>query len=111
MGIAFDSGANRRLRTWPGLARADRRPLACSHLSESDRGTPGSGNVYWDEVFSGLGAIGYWGDLVMESFVALNPDIARATCMWRPVVENPAYLVREGLAFLRSKARSHGLPG
>lgn len=81
------------------------------HLSESDRGTPGSGNVHWDEVFSGLGAIGYSGDLVMESFVALNPDIARATCIWRPVVENPAHLVREGLAFLRSKARSHGLPG
>lgn len=81
------------------------------HLSESDRGTPGSGNVHWDEVFGGLAAIGYSGDMVMESFVAPNPDIARATCMWRPVVQDPAQLVREGLAFLREKARFHGLLG
>ncbi len=79
------------------------------HLSESDRGTPGAGNVQWDKVFSGLAAIGYQGDLVMESFVALNPDIARATCIWRDVAGDPAILVREGLRFLRGKAIEHGL--
>lgn len=79
------------------------------HLSESDRGTPGSGNVRWDEVFAALASIGYSGDLVMESFVAHNPDIARATCMWRQVVEDPAILVRDGLAFLRGKAQAYGL--
>lgn len=79
------------------------------HLSESDRGTPGSGNVRWDEVFAALASIGYSGDLVMESFVAHNPDIARATCMWRPVVEDQAMLVRDGLAFLRGKAQAYGL--
>ncbi|GEM87503.1 sugar phosphate isomerase/epimerase family protein [Meiothermus granaticius] len=83
--------------------------LGYIHLSESDRGTPGSGNVHWDEVFSGLQAIGFQGDLVMESFVALNPDIARATCMWRDVVGDPKTLVHDGLAFLRGKAREYGL--
>jgi D-psicose/D-tagatose/L-ribulose 3-epimerase len=86
------------------------RHLRYIHLSESDRGTPGEGNVHWDDVFSGLAAIGYDGDLVMESFVALNPDIARATCMWRSVVDDPARLVRDGLAFLRAAAERHGLP-
>ncbi|MER3479984.1 MAG: sugar phosphate isomerase/epimerase [Meiothermus sp.] len=85
--------------------------LGYIHLSESDRGTPGSGNVHWDAVFAGLREIGFAGDLVMESFVAVNPDIARATCTWRDVVGDPEALVREGLAFLRSKAREHGLLG
>lgn len=83
--------------------------LGYIHLSESDRGTPGLGNVHWDEVFSGLNTIGFDGDLVMESFVALNPDIARATCMWRDVVGDPEALVRDGLTFLRGKAREYGL--
>lgn len=83
--------------------------LGYIHLSESDRGTPGSGNVHWDEVFSGLKTIGFDGDLVMESFVALNPDIARATCMWRDVVGDPEALVRDGLAFLRGKSKEYGL--
>jgi len=79
------------------------------HLSESDRGIPGSGNVRWDEVFSGLASIGYRGPLVMESFVAVSPEIARATCIWRPVAESPEQLISEGLTFLRGKARASGL--
>jgi D-psicose/D-tagatose/L-ribulose 3-epimerase len=91
----------------PILAAGSR--LKYIHLSESDRGTPGTGNVRWDEVFSGLAEIGYGGDLVMESFVALNPHIARATCIWRPVVEDPERLVRDGLAFLKGHAVRTGL--
>jgi D-psicose/D-tagatose/L-ribulose 3-epimerase len=83
--------------------------LGYIHLSESDRGTPGTGNVHWDAVFAGLREINFAGDLVMESFVAPNPDIARATCMWRDVVGDPEALVREGLAFLRGKAKEYGL--
>lgn len=81
------------------------------HLSESDRGTPGTGNVRWDDIFRGLKDISYEGELVMESFVALNPDIARATCIWRQVAPDSDTLVREGLAFLRAKAEQHGVIG
>lgn len=90
------------------IERAGAR-LRYIHLSESDRGTPGRGNVDWNGVFEGLAAIGYEGALVMESFVALNPDIARATCMWRDVIEDPERLVDDGLTFLRTMARRHGL--
>jgi D-psicose/D-tagatose/L-ribulose 3-epimerase len=79
------------------------------HLSESDRGTPGTGNVHWEEVFRGLKAIGYDGYLVMESFAAVNEDIIGATALWRDVVGDPHALVRDGLAFLRDKATEHGL--
>ena len=91
----------------PILHSAER--LEYIHLSESDRGTPGTGNVHWDDVFSALADIGYDHDLVMESFVAVNPDIARATCMWRQVAPSSTELVREGLQFLRTKAHDHGL--
>jgi D-psicose/D-tagatose/L-ribulose 3-epimerase len=76
------------------------------HLSESDRGTPGTGNVHWDEVFRGLKAIDYDGYLVMESFAAINEDLAGATALWREVGD-PETLIRDGLGFLRGKAAEH----
>jgi D-psicose/D-tagatose/L-ribulose 3-epimerase len=79
------------------------------HLSESDRGTPGTGNVRWDEVFRGLEAVEYDGRLVMESFAAVNEDIIGATALWRDVVGDPQALIRDGLAFLRDKAAEHHL--
>src|SRR3712207_4270664 len=79
------------------------------HLSESDRGTPGTGNVHWNEVFRGLKALDYDGHLVMESFAAINEDIMGATALWRDVVGDPEALVRDGLAFLRKKAAEHDL--
>ncbi len=77
------------------------------HLSESDRGTPGTGNVHWDEVFRGLKAIDYDGYLVMESFAAINEDLAGATALWRDVVGDPEALIRDGLGFLRGKATEY----
>jgi D-psicose/D-tagatose/L-ribulose 3-epimerase len=79
------------------------------HLSESDRGTPGLGNVHWDDVFGGLRAIGYDGRLVMEAFAAVNEDIIGATAIWRDIVGDPDVLVTDGLAFLRGKAVEYGL--
>jgi D-psicose/D-tagatose/L-ribulose 3-epimerase len=79
------------------------------HLSESDRGTPGTGNVHWDDVFQGLEDASYDGALVMESFAAVNEAIIGATALWRDVVGDPDALVTDGLAFLRAKASEHGL--
>lgn len=83
--------------------------LGYIHLSESDRGVPGTGNVRWDNVFEGLRNIGYSGPMAMESFVAPNPEMQRATCIWREVAPNPDALVREGLAFLMARSRDHGM--
>ena len=38
------------------------------HISENDRGTPGSGQVRWTETFQALKAIGYDDWLVIEAF-------------------------------------------
>ena len=83
--------------------------LGCIHLSESDRGVPGQGNVHWDDCFAGLAAIDYRGPLVLESFAAINPDLAGATCMWRTPSYTSDQLVREGVAFLREQAAIAGL--
>lgn len=90
------------------IERAGSR-LGYIHLSESDRGTPGTGNVHWGEVFAALAAIGYRGPLVMESFVAVSPEIARATCIWRPVTKSAERLVSEGVTFLQEQAKRVGL--
>ena len=83
--------------------------LGCIHCSESDRGVPGQGNVHWDEVFQGLKAIEYQGPLVLESFAAINPDLAGATCMWRTPAYSSDQLAREGMAFLRERAAAVGM--
>ncbi|AWB48152.1 D-tagatose 3-epimerase [Gemmobacter aquarius] len=79
------------------------------HLSESDRGTPGSGNVRWDEIFGALKAVGFTGGLAMESFIDMSPEVAFGLAVWRPVAESRDVVMGEGLPFLRNKARQYGL--
>ncbi|MGI8403609.1 MAG: sugar phosphate isomerase/epimerase family protein [Thermomicrobiales bacterium] len=83
--------------------------LGYIHMSESHRGLVGSGTVNWDEVFAGLAAAHYTGPLVLESFAAVNPDLAAATCLWRPPNQPPGVLAEEGLKFLRAGAQRAGL--
>lgn len=83
--------------------------LGYMHMSESHRGLVGSGTVNWDHVFQGLKAIHYQGPLVLESFAAINADLVRATCLWRPPNQPSAVLAAEGLRFLRAGAEKVGL--
>jgi len=79
------------------------------HLSESDRGTPGSGNVRWDEIFGALKAVNFKGGMAMESFIDMPPEFAWGLAVWRPVAESRDVVMGEGLPFLRNKARQYGL--
>ena len=91
-----------------GFADAGKH-LGYVHLSESNRGIPGRGSIDWAAVFRGLKAVGYDGDLVLESFLMMHPDIARALAVWRPVAESPEAVVDEGLPFIRQHMREQGL--
>jgi D-psicose/D-tagatose/L-ribulose 3-epimerase len=91
----------------PVLRLAER--LRYVHLSESDRGTPGTGNVRWDELFGALAEIRFDGRLVLESFVHPDPDMTRLAALWRDVSHDPEEPLREGLPFLRKKAEEYGL--
>jgi len=86
-----------------------REHLRYIHLSESDRGTPGSGTCDWDEVFGALAAIGFKGGLAMESFINMPPEVAYGLSVWRPVAENFEEVMDNGLPFLRNKARQYRL--
>jgi D-psicose/D-tagatose/L-ribulose 3-epimerase len=86
-----------------------REHLKYIHLSESDRGTPGYGNVPWDEIYTALAAIGFKGGLAMESFINMPAEVAYGLAVWRPVARDEAEVMGNGLPFLRNKARQYGL--
>jgi D-psicose/D-tagatose/L-ribulose 3-epimerase len=86
------------------LAAAVRRvgpDLVYVDASESDRGTPGSGQVDWDGLAGGLSEIGYAGDCVIESFTPECRTIAAAAAIWRPLAPSQDALAEGGLRFLR----------
>ena len=53
------------------------------HISENDRGTPGSGQVAWAETFAGLKARKYDAWLTIEAFTRADADFAGAVHIWR----------------------------
>lgn len=81
------------------------------HLSESHRGVPGTGSVDWAGAFVALQEIGFQGDLVIESFVTLPPEIAAALSVWRPVAKDRYEVLDRGVPFLTELARKCGLCG
>jgi D-psicose/D-tagatose/L-ribulose 3-epimerase len=73
------------------------------HISENDRGTPGSGHVAWDETFRALRKVGYDGWLVIEAFGRALPDLAAATKVWRDLFPNAEEVYTQGLRFMKEK--------
>jgi len=82
------------------IRRAEGR-LKHVQVAENDRGTPGTGQLAWDEVANALHEIGYDGRVVIETFSDRVEAIARAAAIWRPLAPDSDSLAREGLAFLR----------
>lgn len=78
------------------------------HVSENDRGIPGTGQVDWDSFFGGLKASGYDGYLTIEAFGRALPALAAATRVWRDLFPDAMGLCRDGLAFIRSRADQKG---
>ena len=83
--------------------------VAYVHLSESDRGVPGSGNIHWHSVMTALKGAQFSGDLVMESFVTSMPELAAALSVWRPVASGSEEVLAVGVPFLKSLARASGV--
>jgi D-psicose/D-tagatose/L-ribulose 3-epimerase len=76
------------------------------HVSENDRGIPGTGQVHWDQFFRGLEQTGYRGYLTIEAFGRALPALAAATRVWRDLFPDPMGLCRDGLAFIKSRVQS-----
>lgn len=75
------------------------------HTCENDRGIPGTGHVDWKGVMAQLKKIKYDRWLVIESFVPQVPEIAAATCIWRPLAKDADELASKGLKFLKRAAK------
>ncbi|MGK2864685.1 MAG: sugar phosphate isomerase/epimerase family protein [Chitinophagaceae bacterium] len=70
------------------------------HISENDRGTPGSGQVVWSQVFSTLKEIGYDGWLTIEAFSTIIPEFANAINVWRDYSPSKE-IYSKGLQFIK----------
>lgn len=73
------------------------------HISENDRGTPGTGHVHWDETFKALAQVQYDGWMVIEAFGRALPDLAAATKVWRDLFPSAAEVYTQGLRFMKDK--------
>ena len=88
--------------TADAIRRAGSR-IAHVHISENDRGVPGSGSVAWDATFGALGDIHYDGWLTVEAFGNFLPNLAAATKIWRPLFDSEEQLAADALKFLTEK--------
>jgi D-psicose/D-tagatose/L-ribulose 3-epimerase len=73
------------------------------HVSENDRGTPGTGQVNWESFFGGLKKTGYDGYLTIEAFGTALPALAAATKVWRPLFPDAMGLCRDGFSFMKRR--------
>jgi D-psicose/D-tagatose/L-ribulose 3-epimerase len=71
------------------------------HACGSDRGTPGGDHTDWKGIAAALKAVGYGGDVVIESFTQDVKIIARAAAIWRKIEPNREDIAVKGLKFLR----------
>lgn len=73
------------------------------HVSENDRGTPGSGQVRWADSFKAIRHAGYDSWLVIESFGRAMPALAAATRVWRDFFPSREHVYREGIKFIKEQ--------
>lgn len=71
------------------------------HITESDRGMLGEGNVHWDDLFRALAEINYQGPLVLENFSSEIKELVGPTSLWRPSKYNSEDLAKGSLAFMK----------
>jgi D-psicose/D-tagatose/L-ribulose 3-epimerase len=78
------------------------------HISENDRGTPGSGHVNFDETFAALKKVGYSGWLTIEGFTRNDPAFANSIGVWREF-SAPWDMAENGFKLIREMGEKYGL--
>jgi D-psicose/D-tagatose/L-ribulose 3-epimerase len=75
------------------------------HVSDNDRGVPGSGHVPWQQVRDGLADANYRGWIVAEMFVIAGNPASADLNIWRDIEPDATRAAREALAFMRATFR------
>lgn len=71
------------------------------HVSDNDRGVPGSGHIPWDQVVAGLRDARYDGWVVAEMFVRPGNPASADLNIWRDIEPDATDAARRALAFMR----------
>ncbi|MEO6328724.1 MAG: sugar phosphate isomerase/epimerase family protein [Ginsengibacter sp.] len=82
--------------------------LAHVHISENDRGTPGDGQVHFEEAFSNLAKIDYQSWLTIEAFSRNDPDFANSIGVWREY-SRPWDIAENGFKFIKKMCSRYGM--
>jgi len=82
--------------------RAVAKKLGHVHISENDRGIPGTGHNDWPGILKALREIGYQGWMTIESFAQPEPELAAAAAIWRDLATSGDQLAWEGLRFIKA---------
>jgi D-psicose/D-tagatose/L-ribulose 3-epimerase len=90
--------------------RSVAKDLGHVHISENDRGIPGTGHNDWRGILQALKEVGYDGWLTIESFAQPEPALAAAAAIWRDLAPSGDELARQGLKFTKRLARRLGIP-
>lgn len=80
---------------------ASKDKLSHFHVSDNDRGVPGSGHVPWDDVKSGLQEAAYDGWIVAEMFVIGGNPASADLNIWRDIEPDPTDAAKRALAFMK----------
>jgi D-psicose/D-tagatose/L-ribulose 3-epimerase len=72
------------------------------HLSESHRGSLGTGQVNWQQTFESLTKLNYDGWLTIEAFGTSDEAIVGAANVWRNAFDSPQQLYCDGIDFIRA---------
>ena len=101
--VHFDTfHANIEEKNSAASVRAIARELGHVHMSENDRGIPGTGHNDWRGVREALREVGYDGWMTIESFAQPEPDLAAAAAIWRDLAPSGDELAIQGLQFIKS---------
>jgi D-psicose/D-tagatose/L-ribulose 3-epimerase len=109
--IHFDAfHANIEERHPADSLRAVAKMLGHVHISENDRGIPGTGHNDWEGILSALKEVRYDGWMTIESFAQPEPQLAAAAAIWRDLAPSGDELARRGLQFIKALSQKIGVP-
>src|SRR5215472_7510020 len=90
--------------------RAVAKMLGHVHVSENDRGIPGTGHNDWRGILSALKEVRYDGWMTIESFAQPEPELAAAAAIWRDLAPSGDELARRGLQFIKELSQKIDVP-
>ena len=101
-GILFDTfHANIEAKDPVGTFERHCKSVMHFHVSENDRGIPGTGHIPFPAYFDALRRCEFDHWISIEAFSRALPEIAGATRVWRDLFESTGELIREAPAFVK----------